>query len=100
GVATTTPTFTDFPLGVKSGTYDHTFELGLASSYNSAFIAANGGTVITASNALFAGLDAGRAYLNIHKGYPLSSTDHDMLWSHSAGRVIRHYAWPMVGLSG
>src|ERR1700688_2938629 len=31
GVATTTPTFTDFPLGVTSGTYDRTFDLTLAS---------------------------------------------------------------------
>jgi hypothetical protein len=37
-VATTTPTFTGFPLGVTSGTYSHDFDLTLASSYNPAFI--------------------------------------------------------------
>jgi hypothetical protein len=40
--------------------------MGLAASYNSAFITANGGTVSTAFNALLAGLDANKAYMNIH----------------------------------
>src|SRR2546426_23563 len=34
GVATTTPTFAGFPLGVTSGSYDNTLDLTLASSYN------------------------------------------------------------------
>ncbi|KIO49220.1 hypothetical protein SQ11_07455 [Nitrosospira sp. NpAV] len=66
GVATTLPTFTDFPSGVASGTYDRTFDMSDASSYNPAFIAANGGTVSGAFNALAAGLDGGTAYANIH----------------------------------
>jgi hypothetical protein len=66
GVATQLPSFEGFPLGVTSGTYDHTFDMALASSYNPAFVTANGGTVATAFNALVAGLDAGQAYLNIH----------------------------------
>jgi hypothetical protein len=65
-VATTTPSFTGFPLGVQSGTYDHTYDMSLASSYNAAFITANGGTVSLAFGALVAGLDANRAYMNIH----------------------------------
>ena len=51
---------------MTSGSYDHTFDLTLASSYNPDFIAANGGTISTASNALFAALEEGRAYFNIH----------------------------------
>src|SRR3982750_1240211 len=39
-VATTTPTFPDFPLGVTAGTYDRTFDLTDASSYNPAFVTA------------------------------------------------------------
>src|SRR4051812_19509168 len=66
GVATQTPSFTGFPTGVTTGTYDHPFDLTLASSYNPDFIAANGGTISTASNALFAALAQGRAYFNIH----------------------------------
>ena len=66
GVATQTPSFEGFPTGVTSGTYDHTFDLTLASSYNPAFITANGGTISGASNALFAALAEGRAYFNIH----------------------------------
>ena len=66
GVATTTPTFPNFPLGVTSGTYDMTFDLTLASSYNPAFITANGGTTADAERELVAGIAGGRAYLNIH----------------------------------
>jgi hypothetical protein len=66
GVASMTPTFTDFPLGITFGSYDHTFDLAVASSYNPAFITNNGGTVSTALNALLLGLDDGKAYLNIH----------------------------------
>jgi hypothetical protein len=66
GVATTTPTFAGFPLGVTSGTYDNTLDLTLASSYNPAFVTANGGTTASAEAALAAGLAAGEAYLNIH----------------------------------
>jgi hypothetical protein len=66
GVATQTPSFELFPLGVTSGTYDHTFDLALASSYNPDFISANGDTVSGASNALIFALEDGKAYLNIH----------------------------------
>jgi hypothetical protein len=66
GVATTVPTFPGFPLGVTSGTYDQTFDTSLASSYNPAFVNANGGSVPAAEAALAASLAAGTAYLNIH----------------------------------
>lgn len=65
-VATTVPTFPDFPLGVTSGSYMNTLDLTLASSFNPAFIASNGGTPASAEAALAAGLDGGMAYLNIH----------------------------------
>lgn len=65
-VASQTPSFTSFPTGVISGTYDHTFDMTAAPSYNASFITANGGTVSGAMNALIAALDAGKAYLNIH----------------------------------
>jgi hypothetical protein len=66
GVATTVPTFTGFPLGGTSGTYTHTFNMLDPASYNPAFVAANGGTAASAEAVLFAGLQAGHAYLNIH----------------------------------
>ena len=66
GVATPTPTFPGFPAGVTSGTYDQTFNITLASSFNPAFVTANGGTTALAWAALFAGLNAGRSYFNIH----------------------------------
>ena len=66
GVATQLPSFTGFPLGVTAGTYDHTFDMALSSSYNAAFITNHGGSVSTAFNDLVAGLDAGKAYFNLH----------------------------------
>jgi len=66
GVATTTPTFAGFPLGVTSGSYNQTFDTLAASTWNPAFIAANGGTPASAEATLAAGLSAGQAYLNIH----------------------------------
>ena len=66
GVATQTPSFAGFPLGVTAGTYDHTFDMTLASSYNPSYITANGGTPLSAEAALFAGIAAGRSYYNIH----------------------------------
>jgi len=66
GVATQLPSFVGFPLGVQSGTYSNTFDLLLASTYNPAFITANGGTVESARNALVNGLLSGQAYLNVH----------------------------------
>ncbi len=66
GVASPTPTFPDFPSGVKSGSYDKIFDLTQSSSYNTAFFNNNGGTASGAMNALIAGFDGGKAYLNIH----------------------------------
>jgi hypothetical protein len=65
-VATVLPTFTGFPLGVTSGTYDKTYVLTDAGSWNATFINANGGTLASATTALANGLAAGKAYLNIH----------------------------------
>lgn len=71
GVATPTPSFPGFPSGVTAGSYDRTFDLTLASSYNPAFVTANGGTVSGALNTLGLGLDAGKAYFNVHSSlYP------------------------------
>jgi hypothetical protein len=66
GVATTTPTFAGFPLGVTAGTFRTVLDLTQASSYNPAFIAANGGTTASAEAVLAAGIIAGQSYLNIH----------------------------------
>jgi hypothetical protein len=66
GVATTTPTFAGFPLGVTSGTYDVVLDMTQASSYNPAFLTARGGSVAAAEAFIFASLAAGTAYLNIH----------------------------------
>ena len=67
GVATQTPSFTGFPLGVTSGTYSSpTFDLTLASSWNAAYVTANGGTTAGAETAFAASLNNGFAYFNVH----------------------------------
>jgi hypothetical protein len=66
GVATTTPYFAGFPIGVTSGTYNNVLNLTLASSYNASYITANGGTTAGAEAALLAALSSGSAYFNIH----------------------------------
>jgi hypothetical protein len=66
GVATTTPTFAGFPLGVTSGSYSNTLDLTSASSYNPAYVTANGGTTASAEAALISAMFAGKSYLNIH----------------------------------
>lgn len=66
GVATQTPTFSGFPLGVTTGTYSNVFDMTLASSYRAGFITANGGTPASAEAALFGAIEDGKAYLNVH----------------------------------
>lgn len=66
GVATTTPYFAGFPIGVTSGTYNNTLDMTLASSYNPSYVTANGGTTASAESALLASMLADTAYLNIH----------------------------------
>ena len=66
GVATQLPSFAGFPLGVQAGSYDLTFDLTQAASYNPTFVTNNGGSVASAEAALGAGLAARRAYVNIH----------------------------------
>jgi hypothetical protein len=69
GVATATPTFPGFPLGVTSGSYSALFDMTLATSYNQgagAFLALNGNNPLTAEATLFAAIENGETYLNIH----------------------------------
>ena len=65
GVATVTPTFTGFPSGT-SGTYSHLFDLTDTSSFNAAFVTANGGTAAGAEAALILGMLDRKSYFNIH----------------------------------
>jgi hypothetical protein len=66
GVATVMPAPAGFPLGVTSGSYSGTLDLTQASSYNPAFVTANGGTTAGAEAALTAAIAGGEAYWNIH----------------------------------
>jgi hypothetical protein len=66
GVATTLPTFTGFPLGVTSGSYEVTLDMTDPSSYNPSFVTAHGGTTAGAEAFLFQSIADGTAYLNVH----------------------------------
>ena len=68
-VATTTPTFPGFPMGVTTGTYDMSFNLLDAGTYNPVFVTSPfnpSGTIAGAEAALVAGIEDGETYLNIH----------------------------------
>jgi hypothetical protein len=66
GVATQTPSFIGFPLGVTAGDFSNVYDTLLASTYRAGFITANGGTPASAEAALALGLAEGKAYFNIH----------------------------------
>lgn len=66
GVATQTPSFAGFPLGVTAGVFDQTLDLTQTSSFNPAYVTAHGGTALQSEIDLIAAFAGGRAYLNIH----------------------------------
>ena len=66
GVAVMPPTLPGFPAGVSAGSYDAVIDLSLDASYAGAFLTASGGTSDDAERALIDGINAGKAYLNIH----------------------------------
>src|SRR3954471_18070562 len=68
GVATTTPSFVGFPLGVTAGTFHSVLDLTQSSSWNPSYVSANGGTTATAEAAFTSALATGRSYWNIHSG--------------------------------
>jgi hypothetical protein len=66
GVAVDTPSLPGFPLGVTFGTFAGIFDLDDPLNFTPAYVTANGGTAAGATASLIAGLNAGRAYFNIH----------------------------------
>ena len=65
-VATQTPSFIGFPLGVQSGTFSSSFDMTLASSYRAGYLAGFGGSTALAEAALAQAAADGTAYFNIH----------------------------------
>ena len=66
GVAVTPGTLPGFPTGVQAGNYSILLDLTQTTTYTGAFLTANGGTAADAEAGLFAGMQAGRAYFNVH----------------------------------
>ncbi|MEX2208056.1 MAG: CHRD domain-containing protein [Myxococcota bacterium] len=72
-VAVTPGTLPGFPVGVQSGSYTTVpiLDLALNGTYTAGFLTVGGGTAAGAEAALFAGMNSGTAYLNIHSDlYP------------------------------
>ena len=63
---TAVPSLPGFPLEVTAGTYDRTFDLTSASSYNPDFVTASGGTVADAEALLVRSFAEGRVLFNLH----------------------------------
>jgi hypothetical protein len=67
GVATQTPSFALFPLGVTSGSYSDTYNMTAASTWNPSYTAAQSPATPAGAEAAFvAALFANKAYWNIH----------------------------------
>src|SRR4051794_11876654 len=67
GSAVTPVTLTEFPFGVTSGNYEQRFDLTNSLTYTLNFIANfGGGSTEGAEAALIAGIQAGKAYVDIH----------------------------------
>jgi hypothetical protein len=90
GVATTTPFFANFPIGVQSGTFFIQLDLTQSSSFNPAYVTGNGGTTASAAAALIAAIQAGESYLNIHttsfpggeiRGFLVAAPESGTTWS-------------------
>lgn len=67
GVAVTPGTLPGFPAGVQSGSYTSPLlDLTLSPTFTAGFLTSGGGTTAGAEAALIAGIDAGKAYFNVH----------------------------------
>lgn len=71
GVAPVAVPLAGFPTGVRGGDYSAALPLYEETSYDPAFLAANGGTPQGAASALIDAINANEAYVNIHtSAYP------------------------------
>lgn len=87
--------FPDFPLGVRGGSYSHAFDLLDAATYAPAFLAAFGGTPVSASAALIDAIEDHTAYLNIHTAqFPAGEIRGFLV----AAPIPEPAAWGMLGV--
>ena len=100
GTASVAVPLTDFPLGVRAGTYSNAIALDDEMSWDPAFVSAHGGTASSAETALIDAINANEAYVNIHTNlYPNGEIRG---WLVAAPPVPETAEWSMlaVGLAG
>lgn len=95
GTAGVAVPLTDFPTGVTSGLYTHAFDLTDSTVFDPGFLSSNGGTAVKATDALFAGIAANEAYVNVHSDkYPAGEIRGFIV----AAPVPEPASWAMLGL--
>lgn len=100
GVATPTPAFPGFPLGVTAGSLNVVLDMTQASSWNAPFVTANGGTPGGAEAALVAGAAAGQAYLNVHTAQFGGGEIRGFLVLQQTSNVPTLSEWGLMALAG
>jgi hypothetical protein len=85
---------------VTSGSYSMIFDMTQTSTWNPAFISANGNTPAGAEAALVAGAAAGRVYLNIHSSFALGGEIRGFLQEGAAVPEPGTLALVVTGLAG
>ena len=86
-----------FPLNTKAGSYTHVFNLLSNATYTNPFRLANGGTALSARNALVAGLDNSRGYINIGTAFKLTGEVRGQLAPLQAVPEPMEWALLMIG---
>lgn len=87
--------FNNFPTGVKASTYTTMIDLSQDSSFDPAFLAANGGTASGALTALTTAINAHEAYVNIHTS---SQPNGEIRGWLVAAPIPEPASWAMLGI--
>jgi hypothetical protein len=95
GTAPVALPFTNFPTGVRAGTYTNSFNLTDPAVFEPTFLSTHGNTASAASTALLDGIAANQAYVNIHtERFPAGEIRGFLV----AAPIPEPATWGMLGL--